>query len=223
MAFIPILNTAQVSLQFAQSDGSFAENVFYVKRTSAWTSAELATMCAAFIAWFGTGDGSHSYKSLLANDTSLVEVSARDLTTAGSDVVNDSAGLPITGTSENATFLLGTTFAITHRTGLAGRSQRGRTFMVGLPIGDIDPESTNVILTAYATFAVDALTALIAAVTAADAACTWVVASRYSGVDSGGKPIPRAAGVVTNITSVGYHNLIVDFQRRRAPAHNRHH
>jgi hypothetical protein len=46
---------------------------------------------------------------------------------------------------------------------------------------------------------------------------TWVIASRFSGVDGDGKPIPRAVGVTTPVTSVVIVDGIVDSQRRRLP------
>ena len=44
---------------------------------------------------------------------------------------------------------------------------------------------------------------------------TWVVASRFSGVDAEGDPIPRAAGITTPITTVLIVDNLVDSQRRR--------
>jgi len=43
------------------------------------------------------------------------------------------------------------------------------------------------------------------------------VASRFSGVDGDGKPIPRTAGVVTPISNVIVVDRVLDSQRRRLP------
>ena len=223
MAFIPCAGVAEVALQFSQSDGSFAENTFYVHNATAWDSTRLTDICAAFKVWFATGDGTHAYQKTMADDTNLIAISARDLTTATSAVVTYNSGLPLVGLSGGNTFALGTTWAVTWRTGLAGRSKRGRTFIVGVYPGMLSDASTNEISSSIANDIVSAFNALPAAVTAALAGSALVVLSRYSGTDSAGKPIPRAAGVVTDITVAGYHNLLLDFQRRRAPAHNRHH
>jgi hypothetical protein len=223
MAFIPALDTAELTLQFQQPDASLAENTFYVKRTSAWTSAELDTMCGAFITWFGTGDGTHSYKVNVASSFSLIKVIARDLTTATSSIVTTNAGLPVAGTDSAAAAQMGETFAITSRSGLSGRSNRGRTFIIGLPEDAFATGILNTIKTTYADSLVAAFNALLTAVTAADAAATVVICSRYHGIDSGGKPIPRTNAVLTPVSAYGYSNLLMDFQRRRAPGHNRHH
>jgi hypothetical protein len=54
-----------------------------------------------------------------------------------------------------------------------------------------------------------------------DIGASWVVVSRFSGVDANGDPIPRAAGVTTPITSVLVVDNIVDSQRRRLPGRGR--
>lgn len=223
MAFVPAVNTAEVALAFSQADGSFAENTFYVKAPGAWTTTELTTMANAFVTWFSTGDGTHDYQKSMGDDNSLVAVSARDLTTQHGFVVTTNTGLPLAGLNGGNSSSMGTTWTVTHRTGLAGRSFRGRTFLVGLPGSAVSPEDLNTIVGAYATSVIEAFTPLIAAVPAALSGAELVVLSRYSGVDSGGKPIPRSTGIMTPITQFGYHNLLMDFQRRRAPGHNRHH
>jgi hypothetical protein len=223
MAFIPALDTAEVSMIFTQPDGSNAENTFYVKRTSAWSSSELTTIANAFITWFGTGDGTHSYKVNVASTFSLSNVIARDLTTDTSSIISTNSGLPIAGTDSAAAAQMGETFAITARSGLSGRSNRGRTFVVGLPEDAFATGILNTIKSTFANSLVSAFNALLTAVPAADAACEVVILSRYHGIDSGGKPIPRATGVMTPVSVYGYSNLLMDFQRRRAPGHNRHH
>ena len=67
--------------------------------------------------------------------------------------------------------------------------------------------------------------ALIAAVAGSDGTHnTLVVASKYHQVVEGTPPtVPRAAGVMTPVTSIGSSTYLIDFQRRRAPGHSRHH
>jgi hypothetical protein len=222
--FVPCLDTLELSLQFAQSDGSFAENVLFALKGSAWNNTEINDMIAGLVTWFGTGDGTHSYQDIVANDTSLVAVGYRDLTTIASASGVSNAGLPLVGTNAGATDTLGVTFTITHRTGLAGRSFRGRTYLVGIPAG-VGTSPNVVDGPTYADPAVDAFGSLITAIPGAVAGSEWVVCSRYHAnpLPPPVGSVPRAAGVMTPITSVGYHDLFMDFQRRRAPAHNRHH
>jgi len=224
-AFIPALNTLQVRMQFVTKTGDQAENVFYVKKSAPWDLAHVNTMLGAFITWFGTGDGGgHTYRAYTELHTSLVEVSGRDFTTDNGISVATSTGLPIAGQDASGAVPPGLTFALTARTGLAGRSFRGRTFLVAIGVDFYTDETLGTIAPAYAANSVLAFDALITAVTAADAAATLVVASFYGGAPTiGGKSQPRATAVLTPVTAYGYHNLSQDFQRRRSPQHHRHH
>jgi hypothetical protein len=225
LAFVPCLDTAQVSLGFTQYDGEFAENVWNVQRSAAWTAAELTVMAQCFMDWWYTGDGSHTYRGYMGTGTHLLQAVARDLTTQHSHTVTVSADeTSNTGTQTGAPFANGLTWSITSRTGLSGRNYRGRTFIIGLTEDNVNTSDRNQIASGATVGLMDAFGALITAVPAADATCTLVVASKY--YQPGGPltpTVPRAAGVMTPITSFGYHNLFLDYQRRRAPAHNRHH
>lgn len=221
--FVPVNNAAQFTLQFSQQDGSFAENEFWVQRTGAWSQALLTTMAAAFKTWFGTGDGTRSYKSSMVTTASLQGVGYRDMTTQNGYTGVYQTGLPIAGTDAEAGVSLGVTFSLTARTGLAGRSFRGRTFLVGMGLSQFSSVPNNLVDGTHAGNYVSLFNALPAAVTAADAAATLVVCSRYHQVGGPGSPsVPRAAGITTPILAYGYHDLFADFQRRRAPGHNRH-
>lgn len=222
MAFIPAINTAEIALQFAQSDGEFAENTFYVESTGAYTSTILTALAQAFMDWWKTGDGTHSYRGIQSSLITLLGCTARDLTTQSSDNVTVAADETSNVGGGSADPLQnGLSKAITWRTGLSGRSFRGRTFLVGLTLDDLAAGANNQFNPTKVANYVSALTSLIAAVTAAEAACKLVVLSRYT--LTSGHTAPRATGVMTPIISCGSHDLFVDFQRRRAPGHNRHH
>lgn len=221
--FIPVANTAQFSMQFSQPDSSFAENIYWVKRTSAWTLSGLTTMAAAIKAWWDNGDGTQKPRAMCNPSTEVTAIGYRDYTTVSSFTGIYQAGLPDVGTSGFGPLELGLTFALTARTGLAGRNYRGRTFLVGLPTSAVADRTKNSIDSGFAGDIVTAWSSLIPAVTAADAACTLVVCSRFGGVPTvGGKSVARVAGITTPVTSYGYSKLFLDFQRRRAPGHNRH-
>ncbi len=205
------------------SNGDINENVFWVKNSAAWTAISIKTMLDAFITWYGTGDGVHSYKSNQSSDVGLVTVSGRDNSTQAGLVVIDQTGLPIAGSAAVAQIQLGCSKAFTARTGLAGKSYRGRMFFCGVPITAELTPNTGLVLPAWITTVLGALNSLPAAVSTAIATCSLVVCSRY--YQPGGPHTPtiaRAAGVMTPITTYGNHDLNVDFQRRRAPGHARH-
>lgn len=214
--FIPVSNAMQVVLQFEQQDGSNALNEFWVQRSAAWTPTLMTTMLDAFISWFSTGDGTHAYRGSVGTDNALVAAKGRDYTTQSGYVVIDQAGLPVSGDGGGEAAGLGATWVVTARTGLAGRSYRGRTYLVGLPSGFWSDYNLNEVNGEFAGHVVLAFNSLVDAVTTADAEAHLVVCSRYH---NGGF---RDEGVTTPILSYGYSTLSTDFQRRRAPAHNVH-
>jgi len=222
MAFIPALNTAEVSLQFAQQDGEFAENTFYVENSAAWTAGDLTTIAQNFMDWWKNGNGTYSYRGSQSSLVTLLGCNARDLTTASSDSVTVAADETSNVGGGSADPLQnGLTKAITWRTGLSGRSFRGRTFLVGLTLNDLEGGANNQFAAASVAHYVLFCGSLITAVPAALATAELVVLSRYHLVS--GHTVPRTDGVMTPIISAGNHDLFVDFQRRRAPGHNRHH
>jgi hypothetical protein len=205
-------------MEYQIPETDLALNVFGVKNTGAWDAAQLASLGAAFHTWHDTLVGGQSPYSLRNPDTSIIQTTCRDLTTQTSPVVVvPYTGAHAVGTSAGATLNNGLTKAFTARSGLSGRSQRGRTFVVGPTDAAEAGGDPNLINSTWANDWVACFNALIAAVTAANAAWTLVVISRFH------NGAPRAAGVTTPITSYGYSNLYMDFQRRRAPGHARHH
>jgi hypothetical protein len=220
--FIPVLNGLEVGLHFTDVNNDDEVNVFWVKRSAPWTGALITTMLDAFITWFGTGDGTHSYQKLISLTISLSKVTGRDYTTQNGLSLVSQYTLPLAGTDANDMIAAGTTKAVTHRTGLAGKSYRGRTFLCGITDGAVPDPDLGVIQGSYMTNVVNAFEPLIAAVTAADAEAVLAVVSRYGGVPTvGGKSVPRATGISNPVTSFGYSDLNIDFQRRRAPGHSR--
>jgi hypothetical protein len=218
MAFIPAANALQVRMFFDTVTGDMAQSGFWVSNSVAWTPTTVGNMMLAFISWFNTGDGSgHSYKDQLSQDCSLVEVTARDYTTRTGISLATNTGLPIVGGIASAQQAPGLTFALTARTGLAGPSMRGRTFLVGMPLAAWQSSELGSIQSTVAANAVTAFNTLITAVTTSLATAKLCVASFRSG------GAPRASGVLTPVTGYGFHNLLQDFQRRRSPAHHRHH
>lgn len=222
--FVPVSNGLQVTYQFQDATGDINENVFWVQRSGAWSVSLVTAMLEAMANWFANGDGTHSYQKIMSSSCSLVAMAGRDFTTQHGISIINQVGLPAAGTGASTAIAAGTTKALTHRTGLAGKSYRGRTFLCGIDSGAVPVPDSGEILASFMTNAVAAFTALIGVPPAADAEATLVVCSRYYQPGGPGTPtVPRSAGVTTPITSFGYSTLNVDFQRRRAPGHARHH
>lgn len=218
MAFIPVTNCAEITMQYSVYDSDLAENVWGVQNTGAWTATSLAAVAAVFNTWNDTAVSGHSPYEARDSNTILVQTTARDLTTQTSPVVVvPYGGAHGAGGDTSGQIPQGITKAFTARSGLSGRSQRGRTFVVGLAADSLNAADKNLIAASTLADYVLWFDALIAAVHAANAAWTLVVISRaHNGA-------PRSPGITTPITSYGYANSFVDYQRRRAPGHARHH
>lgn len=103
------------------------------------------------------------------------------------------------------------TMSVSFRTALRGRSFRGRNYVAGLTE---DQVAGNIFISTLSASWKAAYEAIAAAI--ASTGWTWVVVSRFSGVDAVTKePIPRAAGVTTPVLSVIVVDDFVDSQRRR--------
>jgi hypothetical protein len=221
--FVPAVNTAQFALLFHDLNGDTQENVLWVKRSIAWDSAALAAMASALETWYITGNGTHAYCGTQSYHITADGIGYRDNTTQHGLTGVYQTGYPRVGGNTNPLIEPGLTKSITARTGLAGKSFRGRTFLIGLSSTAVSNAETGQIDATVLADYLLAFNALPGAVTAADADCLLVVCSRF--YQPGGPKTPtiaRATAVLTPITSYGYHDLNLDFQRRRAPGHGRH-
>lgn len=205
MAFIPAVNTARVEMVFSQG-AQIVENVYHVLNSTGWDVPGLQLLGLTFIDWWND-----NLRTQSSDNLSLNNVKVRDMTTASSPAVEVATGLPLVGTS-TVPLPNSSTLAVKWITGLAGRSFRGRTYHLGLSQGTL--VNPNQITAAFHTILQDAYDALVAAVIAGGA--ELVVASFFSGVGSGGAPIPRSTAVLTPIISAAVNNVL-DSQRRRLP------
>ncbi|HET6263178.1 MAG TPA: hypothetical protein VFG99_13215 [Chloroflexia bacterium] len=104
------------------------------------------------------------------------------------------------------------TAAVSLRTGLGGRSFRGRIYLVGVPGGQTQP--TGLLVEAYRVQVQNAYEGLRASL--ANAGYPLQVLSLYSGKTPAGERIPRAEGLLTPVQTVVVGNRL-DTQRRRLP------
>lgn len=218
MAFQPCPGIASCVIQTTIPDTDVAENVLHMDKGSsaAWTATELTNLVNAVDTWLTTGAGGNdTVVKNLQHECTVSGIVARDLTTSTGPEVSKS--ISHAGGEVTARTAAGLSKALTLRTGLAGRSQRGRLFVIGLAADQFDGTDKNLISTATLTSLVNTWTSLIAAVKAVNAAWSWSVLSRSTGNSK------RANGVAIPITSVGYSQPYVDYQRRRSPFHQRHH
>lgn len=200
MAFIPVPLVVQAELIYTW-DGQIVENVVHFMPDVPPTPTLMAELGAALVTWFGVDVGPY-----VSNTVSLIEVKLTDLTTAFAPVVNHSAGLPLTGDRVSASLPNSVALVLTKRTGLRGRSFRGRVYQVGLCE---DQVTANAVIGT-------SLTGLVASwnnnieITTAGATWEMGVVSRFE------NNIPRTEGLFTEITNFSTDGR-VDSMRRRLP------
>lgn len=211
MPFVPVTNTVLAELRMT-ADNQFVENTLYFEYLTLPTLTEMTTLGQALIDWWD------------ANIAPLIWIGV-ELREVVITALNSSTGLQATvvpattqlGELNVSALPMNVSLTVSFRTGLRGRSFRGRNYIVGLVEGQTT--AANEIVSATSAAFVDAYSLLLDF--GQDIGASWVVVSRFSGVDGNGDPIPRAAGVTTPITSVLVVDNIVDSQRRRLPGRGR--
>jgi len=207
MPFVPVTNCVEFEMRMLW-DGQKVENTLYFGRGFAPTAAQMLAMATLLANWWGT-----DYANFVAASVDLVEVYATDLTSVSGPTVSYVPPSTISGSLALEAEPNNVSLCVSFRTGSRGRSFRGRNYVVGLTepalvLSTVQPSTVTAILAAY--------NQLLSIGTGTG--WTWDVVSRYSGVDpTTGKPIPRAAGIRTPITSVVVVDPVVDSQRRRLP------
>jgi hypothetical protein len=202
MAFIPVLDTAQVQL-YGRIDGQQTVNdLYFTNTTPGITLGELGDLADAIRAWYVS-----SMLTLLSSAFSLERVHARDLTDQFSFAVDVNAG-PSSGSSGGAFVPNNVAPCISFRTGTAGRSGRGRNYIPGVPQPVVDG---NTLTPGFIADAQAAYGSLLPGEGMVPAGWVWVVVSRYTG------GAPRPAGIATPVLTALFTDNIVDSQRRRLP------
>lgn len=200
MAFQPVGQTYQATLNYRQ-DAQEVQNCLYFEYTGVADSTPMTNLANALITWWGS-----NLKPLQSTTVALDNVEVRDLEVEGGLVVVSQSSLPDFGSQGDTPLPNGTCLSVSFRTGLAGRSHRGRNYTVGMTQSQYIQSDAEL---AYATAIVEAYEALISLATAQD--LVWVVVSRWL------NKAKRAVGIRTPITSVLVADLTLDSQRRRLP------
>lgn len=198
MAFIPVPNTAQFNIHQLLF-GVPVENTLSFEQDEPWTAADLATATVGLETWWET-----EIAPLLSSDITLVRVSGRALDTAASPVWENPVVPAVAGGVASPSMPGNVAFVISLRTGLAGRSFRGRNYVAGIPD---NVQTSNVVSQAFANALIDAYSELVG--TQALVPGMLVVVSRQA------NNAPRVTGVTTNVQSVIVTDLTLDTQRGR--------
>lgn len=124
--FIPAPNTASFELIFAYY-GTVVENVYFVQKASPFSAADLIAVRNIFDAW-DTG----ANKMPRSQNCSLTRIRSKALDSADSPIDEYTLPTPRAGGLSGYDMPGSVTVAVKFATGLAGRSQRGRKYLVGM-------------------------------------------------------------------------------------------
>lgn len=216
--FVPFPTSAEFALQFTQHTGEFAENTFGVDIGATPTSTNMTPIANAIMNWWKDGAGGANYRSAMCVGTELLGCYARSLVAEGApSVVVVPPFSETAGTDTHTPLPTGVSFSMTARTGLAGRSFRGRTYLIAMTSNVLASGSEDQMYGPNADAFVTAFNGLITAIGAVTGTPKLAVLSRRH------NNAWRTTGVATPVIAYGYHDLWLDYQRRRAPGHNRHH
>jgi hypothetical protein len=199
MAFIPLTNGVRIAVEYTLN-GQAVINVYHVVSENPIVSVNLTALKDIFVAWWTTNLRPQFVPAIALSRIVLKDISEENGVELDWLVSPSVPGtLAGTATPNNVALVIG------HKTGLAGRSFRGRTYHAGLAIADVTDNFAPAgrvanIITAY--------DALETALQGED--FHLVVASFYTN----GAPRETAVGTV-----VQFHtgDLRVDTQRRRLP------
>lgn len=200
MAFIPVPETAQFNIR-CTLQGERVENTLYFRHAGGWSSEFLGITAELLADWYTTGP-----RSIMTSQLVLREVYAADLSSENGEVythavANDPGGPETVPPLPNNVAL-----CVSFRTGLRGRSYRGRNYVCGWTENVVNGNAVTAAAAATVQTAYNQLLNL-----GGSGQLQWVVVSRYADGQ------PRVTGVATPVLTAVIVDLIVDSQRRRLP------
>ena len=198
MAFQAVPNTVQVDVVYLLF-GQRVENVFHVTFGSGVDAATLVDTRDVFIEWL-TG----AWMTSMGTDLSVAEIDVTNLSIPDGTMLAWSPTTPLVGSGGSGCEPGNVSFCLSARTGISGRSFRGRKYVAGVPTAQRTGNTAN---SGWVGTLITALNALISLL--ADINGLLVVVSR---IENG---VERLEGIVTEIISWTASDLYLDSQRRR--------
>lgn len=200
MPFVPAPNIVMCEI-LAQKDGQLIENRIMVNVFQEPVAANLTTLQNVLTSWCNL-----TYRTLLPADVTITGLKLTSL--HEENAVQLQTALALVGTVALPAAPNETTYCLSLRTGVSGRSARGRFYWLGLALANIG--TTNRVGALFRTNATAGLQALVTQIAAEGFA--WVIVSFISG------GVPRPGGpVYFPVLTVTTTDDIVDSQRRRRP------
>lgn len=207
----------KVVLNFLRDDGLTGMNVFGINTNAAGPvdAATLTSICNDFSNWWQHGDGTHDLRHIMSTGMQLASITAKDLSVVDGTIIELSTALFGEDTGDDLT--AGLTFAVTHRSARSGRSHRGRTFVFGATVNALLSGSKDVADGTWVTNLIAAFGGLLAGTTKVNNSGRTLSVFSYSNANA-----YRANISAVDVISFGAYDNNMDYQRRRAPGHNRH-
>lgn len=202
MPFIPVPNGVQCEVRGSYL-GERVENVFwfFVDGEESPTVATLGAIAADVFSWWDD-----HIKPIISANYTLREIYCTDQSSQFGGAYTYTTGLPADGANVQEPLPGNVALCVSLRTFLRGRSNRGRSYIVGLTENQV---SGNQVTTASAAAWLAAYDVLVN--TFNTPPYQLAVCSRFSG------GLPRAQGVLTPIQDATLVDTFVDSQRRRLP------
>lgn len=206
MPYVPAANVAGVQLIMSYG-GQTIENNFYFHHNTQPTASDLEDLVGLMEQWRVDHmrqftNVTLAFQKWIASDLTVQNGVGIEVPILVSQNGLDSSGHATPGN---------VAVCVKLSTGLRGRSYRGRVYLAGITSSQV---IDGFVGSAFITAAQTAFDNLISTLGAAG--WTMSIVSRYHGVDANGKPIPRAAAVVTPVLNATVDNKS-DSQRRRLP------
>jgi len=205
--FIPATGVLKLILEYS-SDGDIAQNDLYIhhKDGSVWSAAQITAMHSTVHgAWV-----SH-LQAYMSDQYTLTAFHSVDLSSSSGTYGDDTYSNP--GLDTATAMPRGISFAIKFTTGQRGRSYRGRVFAVGLTDHRLHEDEID---HGYASDLITGWGAVGTAINGVTNCEHAVISQCHAGAW-------RAAAVVTPVLGYSSTDFYLDYQRRRALAHSRHH
>jgi hypothetical protein len=189
------------------------ENTLYFENRGSFDLAAMLVLTNALEAWW-----QDNLAPITSDTVTLKELVVTDLTSATAPSLVTPALTGNSGTHSINSMPNNVSLCVSFRTSARWRSFRGRNYFAGLCEDQVDGNTVN---SATVTALQDAYNLLVGSGTFS-ANWTWSVVSRFSGMSgTPPRPTPRAAGVITPITSARVVDPIIDSMRRRLPGRGR--
>lgn len=200
MASVPIPNCALVEFRY-DIEAQQCENTLYVTNEAGWSADALTGLASNMRDWW-----SGSLATMIHPIVKLREVVCSDLhDAAGAQVAITGGGLA--GTLAGTALPANVAFCISFRSGLRGRSFRGRNYVPGMI--QENQETPSTLVGAFVDDLIVVYSGLLTAVFPSGQ--QWVVASRFA------DGAPRVTGVTTPVASVVATDRVFDSMRTRLP------